>query len=361
MRNHIKISVIESFLYLVRLGIGHPVHKLDIVFDWVSIQELSYEQGLSAVVLDGIDNMPVKKRPPKDFTLQWIGDVIHSYEHRYDSYCHALADLANFYNSHEFKMMILKGFACSLNWPKPEHRPCGDIDIWLFGKQRDADSLLKKENKVPVDNSHHHHTVFNWADFTVENHYDFINIHKNKTNTNLERLLKELGSDDSYFYDILGERVYLPSPNLHALFLVLHMRGHFAAQGITLRQILDWGFWAEAHQKEIDWIWLEGILRDYGIINIYNIFNTICVYDLGFDKKIFPNVNYNQDLKEIVLKEILFPKYNTVLPNNYIKRVVYKLQRWRGNIWKYKLCYKESNWEIFWTGIWSHILKPSSI
>lgn len=48
-------------------------------------------------------------------------------------YLQAVASLAGFYNAHGYKMMVLKGYACSLNWPRPEHRPCGDIDIWLFG------------------------------------------------------------------------------------------------------------------------------------------------------------------------------------------------------------------------------------
>lgn len=71
-------------------------------------------------------------------------------------------------------MMILKGYACSLDWPKPEHRPCGNIDIWLFGKQKEADALLANKKGLEIDSSHHHHhTIFYWRDFMVENHYDF--------------------------------------------------------------------------------------------------------------------------------------------------------------------------------------------
>ena len=70
--------------------------------------------------------------------LQWIGNVLQGYENRFELYCHTIADLANFYNSQNIKMMVLKGYACSLDWPKPEHRPCGDIDIWQFGQQKDG-------------------------------------------------------------------------------------------------------------------------------------------------------------------------------------------------------------------------------
>lgn len=149
--------------------------------------------------------------------------------------------------------MILKGYACSLKWPKPEHRPCGDIDIWLFGKQKKADELIAKEKGIKVDTSHHHHTVFFWRDFMVENHYDFVNVHGLKSSAQLEKIFKALGEDNSHFVDVYGEKVYLPSPNLHAIFLIRHMVSHFAAAEITLRQVLDWGFFVEKHTKEIDW------------------------------------------------------------------------------------------------------------
>jgi hypothetical protein len=126
-------------------------------------------------------------------------------------------------------MMVLKGYACSLDWPKPDHRPCGDIDIWQFGKQVEADAAVAKEKGIKIDNSHHHHTVFWWGDFMVENHYDFINVHHHKGNVELEKEFKQLAFDDTHFVDVNGEKVYLPSPNLHALFLIKHAMTDFTS------------------------------------------------------------------------------------------------------------------------------------
>lgn len=58
----------------------------------------------------------------------------------------------------------------------------------------------------------------------------------------MEKIFKELGMNDSYSIDIEGERVYLPSPDLHALFLIRHLALHFASVSINLRQMIDWGF-----------------------------------------------------------------------------------------------------------------------
>lgn len=61
---------------------------------------------------------------------------MQSYEGRYAAYEKAIGSLAGFYNQHGYKMMVLKGYASSLDWHNPKHRPCGDIDIWQFGEQK---------------------------------------------------------------------------------------------------------------------------------------------------------------------------------------------------------------------------------
>ena len=277
---------------------------------------------------------------------------MQNYEQRYISYEKTISSLAGFYNRYGYKMMVLKGYACSLDWPKPNHRPCGDLDIWQFGEQKKADGALTSEKGIKVDNSHHHHTVFYWNGFMVENHYDFINVYSRKLNIELEKIFKELGRDDSHFVEMDGEKVYLPSPNLHAIFLMRHLVAHFTSVSITLRQVLDWAFFVEKHTKEIDWEWLIEVLRKYHMVEFYNTINAICVGDLGFDAKIFPSVQFRPDVKDKVLNDILYPKFSASEPSHLIPRLLYKYRRWQGNAWKQELCYSESRWSAFWSGIW---------
>lgn len=351
----------ESFLQLVRLGIGHNAHFNNKDINWKYIEDLALRQGLSAVIVDGVEHLPEAQRPPKEVLLQWIGNTLQSYEYRYELYRKAIAEMAAWYNAHGFKMMVLKGYACSLNWPKPEHRPCGDIDIWLFGKQKEADALMTKELGLKVDTSHHHHTVFNWRDFSVENHYDFVNVHARKSSAELEKIFKELGQDDTHAVEVNDEKVYVPSPNLHALFLIRHMVSHFAAAEITLRQVLDWAFFVEKHTKEVDWDWLLPLLDQYHMREFFNCINAICVEDLGFNATIFPYVQYLPDLKQRVLADILEPEFTSEEPKGFVLRMAYKYRRWQGNAWKQRLCYNESRWSMFWTGLWAKLLKPASI
>ncbi len=359
-----QLENINFFLSLVRLGIGHRlIVESGGPIDWVAIKSLADEQGLSAIILDGIDKLEsnLTLNLSVQLKLEWIGEVLQNYEQRYKLYVNAIRSLAEWHGENGFKMMVLKGYACSLDWPRPSHRPCGDIDIWQFGHQKEADNALGKEKSIIIDTGHHHHTVFDWNGFTVENHYDFVNIHAHKISKEQEKVFKELGQDGSHFVEVSGEKVYLPSPNLHALFLVRHLANHFASAEITLRQVLDWSFFVEKHGKDVDWNWLNGLLVKYQLREFYDCINSICIEDLGFEEYLFPSVQQDTLLKDRVIREILFPEVPDERPRGVFKRIIWKWHRWKANKWKHKLIYKESRWSAFWSGIWGHLLKPASL
>ena len=360
----------KAFISLVRLGIGHYSDKLPNAIDWNAIQEIAANHGLTAIVLDGIEkaksnnaNLDINQV----VLLELIGEVMQNYETRYQQYKKAIVELAGFYNSHGYKMMILKGYACSLNWPKPEHRPCGDIDIWQFGEYKEADELIKKEKDITVEEDQHHHTILKWGEFTVENHYDFVNVHAHRSSAELEKVFKELGKDDSHYVELKdasagsATKVYLPSSNLHALFLLRHAASHFAAEGITLRNILDWAFFMKKHSKEVDWRWLMPIVKEYHMHDFFNCVNAICVEDLGFSASIFPSVQFLPELKEKVLNDILAPEFQHEPPAQMFTRLVFKYRRWKANEWKRNMCYNESRLSNLISGIWAHLLKPKTI
>ena len=158
----------DIVLNLARLGIGKgEVFPFPEAVDWDAVKALADQQGLTAIVLDGLDVMrqqgAVGQMPEKRFMKQWVGEVL-LFEDNYEQYRRVIAELARFYNGGGFKMMVLKGYACGLNWPKPEHRPYGDIDIWQFGQQKEADGELKGKG-IMVDNSHHHHRTLKYCGF----------------------------------------------------------------------------------------------------------------------------------------------------------------------------------------------------
>ena len=103
---------------LVRQGIGHESRVLSQEIDWTAIKALADKHGLSAIVLDGVNGLSglsslsnsAVQGPAKQFLLQWIGEVMQSYEQRYVQYEKTIGNLAGWYNKHGYKMMVLKGY-----------------------------------------------------------------------------------------------------------------------------------------------------------------------------------------------------------------------------------------------------------
>lgn len=350
----------ETFLHIVRQGIGHYAGLIPGEIDWTDIEALATEQGLLAIIVDGVEKMSETQRPPKELLLQWIGEVLQNYEYRYLSYCNTLAELSALYHTSGINMMVLKGYACGIHWPKPEHRPYGDIDIWLFGKYKEADALLRKCG-IQIDSGLHHHTIFTFKGEIVENHFDFVNVHSSNENKEIEEIFKTLASDESYKTTINGQTIYLPSPNLHALFLLRHAKGHFSSTSINLRQLLDWAFFVKANVGLIDWNWLLPLLDKYHLREFFNCINAICVENLGFSASIFPYVQFNPMLKDRMLRDIFSPKFSDDEPKWLIMRLVFKYRRWKANAWKRRMCYEGNDVAMFMRSAWKHLLKPKSI
>lgn len=242
---------------------------------WREIYDLSSVQGVLAQAWDGMQLLPEAMRPPRALRLQWAVNV-ERIEKVYRRQERAIARLAAFYREHAIPMMLLKGYGLSLFYPVPEHRPCGDIDIWLFGRQPEADKLVAREWGVPVDVHKEHHTTFDVDGIMVENHYDFVNKETHASNARLERLFKQYAAQPGESVAVAGVAVYLPSEQLNALFLLRHAAVHFAAINIGLRHVLDWCvFVAHCHDR-IDWPALYAVARETRMVGFLNCLNALC-------------------------------------------------------------------------------------
>ena len=86
--------------------------------------------GIPALVWDAVREARVEigQNMPKALKLQWALNV-SQIETRYARQRVVIGNLAKFFSEHGIKMLVLKGYGLSLNYPTPKHRPCGDVDI----------------------------------------------------------------------------------------------------------------------------------------------------------------------------------------------------------------------------------------
>lgn len=346
-------------LELVKLGLGNEIlYKIPQGVDWQEIFNLAEKQNVTAIALDGI-NRCFEKGVELDIDFQtkmeWIGSA-QQVEAYYQEHEKNLRDLACFYHKHGIKMMVLKGYGLSLNYPVPNHRSPGDVDIYLFGYYERGDRLMESELGIEIDRSHHHHTVFTFQGESVENHYDFLNVHVRKSNQRMERKLKELANgclmEDGRW------KMCLPSTEFNAIYLLRHCAAHFASTHMSVRQVLDWGLFMEKHHQEIDWEPYKSYLEQEGMFRFYNLMGLFCLHHLGFDASVF-NGLYGDELLERFSNEILTPEFKDKEDGSLMHSLSVKPRRWWHNRWKNRLCYPDSAWSEFAYGLWAKILKPS--
>lgn len=326
---------------------------------WREIYDLSSVQGVLAQAWDGMQLLPEAMRPPRALRLQWAVNV-ERIEKVYRRQERAIARLAAFYREHAIPMMLLKGYGLSLFYPVPEHRPCGDIDIWLFGRQPEADKLVAREWGVPVDVHKEHHTTFDVDGIMVENHYDFVNKETHASNARLERLFKQYAAQPGESVAVAGVAVYLPSEQLNALFLLRHAAVHFAAINIGLRHVLDWCvFVAHCHDR-IDWPALYAVARETRMVGFLNCLNALCVDCLGLEAPSLPDFERDAELEKRVLDEILSPAFSGEQPEGLLRVVRFKIRRWWANRWKHRLVFDEGLAGAFVHSAWAHLKRPRS-
>lgn len=363
----------QTFLSLIKCAVQDVHHEYINLSQvcWNDIIKLSFAQAIPSLVVDGLQSYLSAHSEcklsehetvhDKMRRMQWFGQMMNC-ERIYTRHEKAMADLARLYERKSIRMMVLKGYGLSLDWPVPSHRPVGDLDIYNFGRWREADALVSKTCGIKIDDGHEHHTVFNFDGVPVENHYDFINTKAHRDAPAIEARLKQLAEKNYREIDVQGTKIYLPSADFNAIFLMRHMGQHFAGEHLNLRQVLDWGFFVRAHFHEVDWGSAIDFLKEIGLHTFFCQINAICVDYLGFSRDIFPSIDKNENLEKRILSDILHPEFAEEKPlSGFIPILSFKRRRWWHNRWKHPLVYKEWLLPMFLTLLWSHLKRYKTI
>ena len=375
----------KLLLNLIKMALGKSAEcALPDALEWSTLFGLSVKQCVPSVVLDGLNKSLVSAALPgkgvgKTDKLKWLGMLLNM-ERQYAIHESVVAALAAVYQSAGYRMMLLKGYGLSKYWPIPNHRPTGDIDIYLMYMDSDgkdkyqpaawkrADLMMKEKFGVEIDNSHHHHSVFTYKGIMVENHYDFINVHSHRSNQWIENEFKTLAltGSEEYTFDN-GAKLLFPSPLLNCIFVARHNACHFAAEHLNLRQLLDWALFVEKRNEDMDWDYFWSTAKKMGMEKFVLCMAFIAIEQLSFEKSIFhiPDEYMDfqkceHDLIDKVFDDILHPTDE----GNDGKGLVYVVRRfklWKRNLWKHRIVYSDSVVSTFYAQIKSHLMKPTTI
>lgn len=264
----------EVLFKLMRIALGKDNDiSLPCDIDWKKVVDLSFDQGVAAIAVDGLgfahdddndnqERLEFELDSPEleDMKYEWFGACFES-EQSYEEHLKVIEMLASLYNEQSVRMLLLKGYGLSLNYPIPEHRPSGDIDIYLYGAGSKGDQLVQKCFGCEVKQNEDKHSVFSLDGVTVENHACFVNDTVHPVYRALNNYLVS-EAENRTLHKVGESQIVIPSPMFNALFIPVHIAGHFVHGEASVRQLCDWECFVIKHGSDIDWDFVNVLIYD---------------------------------------------------------------------------------------------------
>jgi len=121
--------------------------------EWCYIREMADKQGVSSIVLDGLNLLvntygkssiapQIENAWWQQFVLDWAG-MMSMIELSNSRQMTVMNVMASRWSESGCKVMVFKGQASAVMYPKPEHRSPGDIDCYLFDNYAKGNDIAR--------------------------------------------------------------------------------------------------------------------------------------------------------------------------------------------------------------------------
>ena len=277
------------FFELLQIAVGNrdKFSHTPTTEEWRELFALAQKQAMVGITFRGVEQLPEAQRPPKALLMQWMMTTERIKALNADMGRKAVA-VAGKFRSEGFPGVVLKGqgMAQLYRWPHPNpllrrgnsgltgeieneqfkstvpliqgdernettcngaegvcpklgvYRTPGDIDIWLHGERKEILRYVRQHvsDCKPV----YHHVdfpVINGLD--IEVHFTPSWMNSPVTNRRLQQFFRSFNFQFSTF-----NSTELPTPSLvfNRVYILVHIYRHLFAEGIGLRQLLDYYF-----------------------------------------------------------------------------------------------------------------------
>ena len=337
---------------------------------WTELFELSVVQGVMVLSLNGAMQLPKDLQPSFTLKLRWIAGV-EAVEKRYRHCLKTAEELSSRFKENNIRMLLFKGIALSRLYPIPHSREFGDIDIFLCGKAKEGDALLKRiTDKECVSSGKH--VNFSYRGILIENHHTFLMHNSYKSfrrsevlEKRLMTILAEAGILAEPNFDVSGvrdETLLFPPPDFDALFVTLHLLGHLSNR-IVLRHLCDLTVLFTAFKGKIDFSLYREALSEAGLLKLADAFISLSIRYLGLNPDYAPPHESDSALEDRFWNDLLnsevppLPKDNRTLPNVFI----HKIRLLKSQYWKHELVFPGQFGKRILFSTFFHLRNPKTI
>lgn len=312
-------ATVRTMYAFLRAAICDRIPEIEVYagMDWDALRKLSAEQGVLSWVWDGICMLPDEQRPPRFSRISWDLSAQQVWA-RYQGQKNVLKELVEICQVHGMRLMLLKGIGLSHLYPKPQSRPSGDIDIYLFEDFEKGNKVFSLDESTDTGL----HTEFIYKGVHVENHEMLV--YPNTSTKELvgryltERACHAVTSSDGYW--VLESKDNLVYLMMHAL---NHVNFSYNVSFLNIKNLTDIAMMIAHYQTEwspeemfslmgklhlaksfelmvyfSEWLlgidlskFHQGLIKERDVAIIKDLFMTRCLYvpipeDISFFKKI---------------------------------------------------------------------------
>ncbi len=357
-QTNLEHLITDTLISLIQLGLhGTSNNKVQIAtrVSWPEVLKMASMQGVSAICLDGMQQLTEQPALDKALKLQWIGGVLKQ-EQAWQQQWRMAQQLAALYAANGIGTYVMKGFSLSRLYPQPAHRPCTDMDCFLLAQDGTcaygAGNDIAAHNGLKVDCGYYKHSKILLRGLTVENHQYLLPV---KGSGKAKRFERELRSwiDNGHNAHIGETELKATSPFFDAVFVLAHAQEHFLTEGIILRHICDWAMVLKAHGSTVNWQEWKKVCQTYGLLSfgyaMSRLAQRICGVDIPFD---CPN---NDDADRRLLNDTLYRQPGCDRQASDFKVRVALIRNMMRDSWKYRL-FSDTNSLLFCTRrVWGYL------
>ena len=216
------------------------------------------------------------------------------------------------------KFCILKGIAAANDFPVPEYRKSGDVDI-LLANPNDIDKAVKEIEKLgfKIEKKQlalHHVAMSDPSGLEIEVHTMLAEPFDNqKINNYLDNLLHDCGRN-IIWKKIMGAELPVLTDGYHAYELLIHMLHHFLRSGFGVKLLCDWVvLWNRGLDDNSRNTYIR-LVKESGVKGFSDMITRTCIKYLGLKREqvlwmgLFENDKDREELEketELFMNELL--------------------------------------------------------
>jgi hypothetical protein len=250
--------------------------------DWEALYRLAFQQTVVPLVTDGINRLPGELLPAEPERLDpFLGDLMATAKRNrvLDAFIPKLFGALK-----DIPVVLVKGQSLALDYPEPERRQPGDIDLLLLPSSYEAAKgiLLPKATKVLEEQAEIWHQGMHFHNIEVEIHGSVSTLISKRLDRKLAVLLEEQFDGRTFpSVSIGGAGIPVPEADFNAIYIFVHFLQHYWSGGVGLRQLTDWMVFVSVHKRDIHPVILERRLHEFGLLHLWKVFTGFVQEYLG--------------------------------------------------------------------------------